>query len=78
MDEQGKCPVCGGSGDYPIFDQMGRERYAITCPECFGSGKDYDAESVEEEPDLPPKSTAAGIKSMDELRDWVRKQEERP
>jgi len=33
------CPVCCGSGEYPVFDHEGNMRYTIQCPECMGLGK---------------------------------------
>jgi len=34
-----ECDVCDGSGEYPIIDRYGVERYSIKCPECEGSGE---------------------------------------
>ena len=34
----GGCTICSGTGEYPIIDQFGCERYAIQCPECGGDG----------------------------------------
>lgn len=67
-----KCEVCNGGGDYPIIDNFGSTRYSITCPECFGSGEEIE-EPAPEPSDLPPASSAAFIKSMDDLRDHVAK-----
>jgi hypothetical protein len=66
-----KCEVCDGLGDYPIIDNRGSARYYIRCPECFGHGSIEDEDEPKEEPDLPPRSSAASITSMDELRDYV-------
>jgi hypothetical protein len=66
-----KCEVCDGLGDYPIIDNRGSTRYYIRCPECFGHGSIEDEGEPKEEPDLPPRSSAASITSMDELRDHV-------
>lgn len=73
MTAPSKCDVCGGSGTYPIFDQRGSQRYSITCPECFGDGCG-EPPTASRDPSLPPASTAAHIKSMDDLRAWQRKQ----
>jgi hypothetical protein len=62
-----ECEVCGGEGFYPIIDKWGKERSCITCPECFGSGEVLLPESDEPEYEHLP-STASKIKSMDELR----------
>ena len=35
------CEFCEGSGKYPIFDQHGKQRYSIGCPECCGEGHDF-------------------------------------
>lgn len=66
-----KCEVCNGEGDYPIINNFGTTLYNITCPECDGTGEEY--EEPEPEPsDLPPASSAAFIKDMDDLREHVR------
>ena len=64
-----ECTVCEGSGDYPIIDKYGSEKFIITCPECFGLGKMDDENEGEDaiQFEYPP-STAASIKSMDALR----------
>ena len=69
-----KCDVCGGGGRYPIHDMHGRERYTISCPECYGSGLGEEPEEAAAEPeDWAPKSTAAAISSSDEMREYVSK-----
>lgn len=63
-----ECDVCVGTGEYLIVDRYGSDRFYIKCPECIGIGK------VDEEidnPDLPPRSTAAAISSMVSLRLYV-------
>lgn len=67
-----ECDVCEGSGRALIFDRYGNERYSIRCPECGGCGSIVD--EVEEPNDWPPASTAARIKSMDELRSFIAQQ----
>ena len=64
-----KCDICEGSGMYPIFDKHGRERYSIECPECFGTGDAYEDSAADKPAYEYPASTAASIKSMDELRE---------
>jgi DnaJ-class molecular chaperone len=36
------CPVCNGSGRYPVYDRRGRLVYEIACPECGGDGRAQD------------------------------------
>jgi DnaJ-class molecular chaperone len=47
------CPICDGTGLYPIYDNKGEHRYDIKCPECHGLGK-------MEEPDYSPNHPAPG------------------
>lgn len=65
------CNICGGEGQYPIINMNGREVYSIRCPECYGSGLESEPEPAPEPIDLPPASTAAKIKTLDELREHV-------
>lgn len=66
-----ECDVCCGMGDYPIIDRRGSTLYCIRCPECYGSGQ---AEPEDPGPtDASRESTAARIKTMEELREYVAK-----
>jgi hypothetical protein len=67
----GDCEVCGGPGTYEIYNMHGSAVYSIPCPECYGSGKAHEEEADAEPADWPPASTAARIKTMDELREWM-------
>lgn len=73
MTEPVTCDVCAGLGDYPIINSKGREIYAIQCPECLGSGSVKEDAAPVTNPDLPPVSSAAKIRSMSELREHVAK-----
>ena len=66
-----ECDICEGRGLYPIIDRHGNERYDIRCPECGGSGMFESSDDGDAEADLPPPSSAARIKSMDDLRTWM-------
>jgi hypothetical protein len=70
-----ECDVCCGEGSCPIIDNRGSVRMNIRCPECFGSGEaDDEAEfSLEDDPSIPPASTATRIRTMDDLRAFVAK-----
>lgn len=72
MSEPITCDVCEGMGVYPIINRKGSELYSIQCPECFGSGSKEDADPVES-PDLPPVSSAAKVRSVEDLREHVAK-----
>jgi hypothetical protein len=61
-----ECEVCCGEGAYPVIDKWGKERFCISCPECFGSGEAFSETDEPEYEHLP--STASKIKSMEELR----------
>ena len=64
------CEVCEGQKFYPIHNRHGRELYAIRCPECCGSGEKPDEpDHAEPEFEYPP-STAASVKTEDDLRAW--------
>ena len=60
-----ECEVCCGIGTYPVINKHGSTLYEMSCPQCFGSG--------ECPPAAPPRSTAARIKSMDEMREHIAK-----
>lgn len=66
-----ECDVCDGLGDYHVIDRHGSVRYLIRCPECCGSGQVEPEQPACNPPDWPPPSTAARIKSMDELRSHI-------
>ena len=69
-----KCEVCNGQGDYPIIDNLGSHRYSIRCPECFGAGQVEEEEVPAGPADWPPPSTASKIKSVEELKQYLREQ----
>jgi hypothetical protein len=66
------CDVCCGTGAYPVINTKGATLYNITCPECYGSGQSPEPDP--EPDDLPPASTAAKIKTMDDLFAWMRRE----
>lgn len=69
------CEVCDGSGEYPVITSKGQQIYCIRCPECFGTGQSFEEPPPPvDPPDWPPTSTAAKIKTMDELRAHLARQ----
>ena len=70
MTSDGDCDVCEGLKFYPIHNRFGRELYSIQCPECFGSGNADDPNEPEPEFEYPA-STAAKMKTADDLREWM-------
>lgn len=77
-----QCDVCEGHGVYPILDKHGTERMVITCPICFGDGTAIDEDDDDDDDsvgvdDLPPRSTAADIESLEQLREYVNRNNEK-
>lgn len=68
---EASCEVCEGYGIYPIHNRYGRELYSIRCPECHGDGSAPDARDPEPA-DLSPRSTAASIQSLEDMKAHVR------
>jgi hypothetical protein len=61
-----ECDICNGTGEYPIHNRFAFHVYSIVCPECHGDGEADDEPEADDH--LPPASTAATIKTMDDLR----------
>jgi hypothetical protein len=74
------CDLCNGTGEASLRDKRGDTHY-LECPECDGTGVDFDAEDEDEDEDEDdekkdeegeemeyPPSTAASITTPEQLK----------